>query len=151
MATRWCRLYRGTPAELALEDAVAALGVPYRTQMPLFLYGARYFPDVVLPTLNLVMEIDDSSHRRADKMADDIERTDRLRDLYGWTVVRCTNEEALSDPYGAVRRMVGEAGLWPLPARRPLLRDSMPSPRAAPQKERRAAKSAALKRKRGLA
>ncbi len=150
MAGRWCKLYRGTPAEHALEDAVAALGVPYRTNFPLFLYGARFFPDVLLPTLGLVLEVDDVSHGKGDRPAADAERTERLENEYGWKVARCTNAEALSDPHGAVRRMLSSVGMWPLPPRLPSLRNSMPKPKKAPQAERRAAKSASLKRKRGL-
>lgn len=146
MAMRFGKLYKGTPAEHALEDAVAALGVPYRTNFPMYLYGARFFPDVLLPTLGAVLEVDDASHSQ--KTEADAERTERLRVDYGWRVARCTNEEALTDPHGAVRRMLLELGLWPLPTRLPKLADSLPSPRSAPQKERRAAKSEARQRRR---
>lgn len=150
MAMRWGKLYKGTPAEKSLEDAVAALGVPYRTQFPGYLYGFRFFPDFLLPTLGLVIEVDDSSHGRAAKIMADADRTEEL-EARGFTVVRCTNEEALSDPHGSVRRMLVEAGMYPLPTGRSRLADSLPKVKKAPQKERRAAKSAALKRKRGLA
>lgn len=140
MSMRWGKLYKGTPAELSIEDAVAELGVPYRTQFPGFLYGFRFFPDFLLPTLRLVIEVDDKSHNKTDKMLADADRTERLEEM-GWRVVRCTNEEALNDPRGTVRAMLGSVGLWPLPARRPLLVDSLPSPRKAPQKERREAAS----------
>ncbi len=151
MAYRWSRLYSGTAAEHALEDAVAALGVPYRTQFPGFKYGFRFFPDFFLPTLKLVIEVDDPSHDRDDKAAADAERTATL-ESFGWTVVRCTNENALNDPHGTVRALLKGAGLWPLPNRLPLLRDSLPVPKKAPQKNRRAAKSAARRaRRRGSA
>ncbi len=149
MAMRFGKLYRGTPAELALEDAVAALGVPYRNQFPGYLYGFRAFPDFLLPTLGLVIEVDDSSHDRAEKKAKDAERTEMLEGR-GWQVVRCTNAEAMSDPHSTVRRLLSEVGLWPIPQRLPLLRDSMPKAKKAAQSQRRAAKSDALKRKRGL-
>lgn len=143
MTMRWCRLYKGTPAELAIEDAIAALGVPYRSQFPGFLYGFRYFCDFLLPTLKLVIEVDDPSHNRADKILSDEDRTTYLETQQGWTVVRCTNEEALSDPHGAVRRMLTSAGLWPLPTQLPKLAASLPTPKKCPKKIKRDAKMAA--------
>lgn len=109
MGMRWARLYRGTRAELAIEPAVARLGVPYRTQFPCFLFpgGLRYFPDFVLPTIGLVIEVDDDSH--AGKTQEDAERSAALARVYGWRVVRCTNAEALADPDAAVSRMLREA------------------------------------------
>ncbi len=150
MAMRWGKLYKGTPAEKVLEDAVAELGVPYRTQFPGYLYGFRFFPDFLLPTLGLVIEVDDSSHDRLAKIVADQERTAAL-ETHGFRVARCTNAEALRNPREAVRRMLVDCGLWPLPERRPTLSDSLPKTKKAPQAERRAAKSAALRRRRGLA
>lgn len=141
MAMRWGKLYKGTPAELALEDAVAELGVPYRTQFPGYLYGFRFFPDFLLPTLGLVIEVDDSSHRRAEKILADDERTEAL-ERFGLRVVRCTNDEALNDPRGTVRALLASVGMWPIGALRwPSVASSLPKPGRAPQKERRAAKS----------
>lgn len=150
MAVRWNKLYKGTPAELALEDAIAAVGVPYRTQFPGFLYGFRFFPDFFLPTLQLVIEVDDSSHGRAAKMIADAERTEALESK-GWKVVRCSNREALDDPHGAVRRMLASVGMWPLPESRPLVADCLPKPGKTPRKEQRAARSLVRQRRRGLA
>lgn len=148
MAVRWCRLYRGTAAELALEDAIAALGVPYRNQFPGFLYGVRYFTDFYLPTLGLVIEVDDPSHEKAEKIEADAERTADLERAWGVAVVRCTNQEALEDPHGTVRRLLREAELWPLPTRTPPIRTRLPESKKAPQKIKREAKSAALRAKR---
>lgn len=148
MHMRWSRLYRGTPAEHVLEDAVAALGIPYRTQMPLFLYGARYFPDFLLPTLGVVFEVDDESHFRLKKQAEDVARTEDLSRTFGYKVARCTNENALNDPHGTVRAMLSSVGMWPLPKRLPKLVTSLPTPKKAPQKERRAAKSKTTQAKR---
>lgn len=139
MAMRWSRLYAGTAAELALEDAVAELGVPYRTQFPGFKYGVRFFPDFYLPTLRLVLEVDDRSHQDPEKQLADAERTRSLESAWGCRVARCTNEEALSDPRGAVRAMLRTVGMWPLPARLPRLSTALPPLRKAPQKERREA------------
>lgn len=148
MSMRWCRLYKGTPAELALEDAVAALGVPYRTNFPGFLYGARSFPDFYLPTLDLVIEVDDPSHAKPEKQEADEIRTETLGRLWNVRVVRCTNKDALSDPRGTVRAMLKSVDLWPIPEALPRLAASMPTPKKAPRRERRAAKSAARKRAR---
>lgn len=134
MASRWCIFYKGTPAEKALEDAIAAAGVPYRPQFPCFLYGLRFFPDFVLPTLQLVIEVDDDSHKK--KTAADEERSAALKERYGWDVVRCTNAEALSDPHGTVRRLLTDAGYWPIPSgiRSLKVADYLPSPAAPPSK-----------------
>lgn len=148
MAVRWGRLYEGTPAELALEDAVAALGVPYRTQFPGFKYGVRAFPDFYLPTLGLVIEVDDPSHEKLEKMEADAERTATLNKEWGVRVVRCKNEEALNDPHGTVQRLLREAGLWPLPERLPKIADALPKLRRAPQRIKREAKMAALRAQR---
>lgn len=104
----WAKLYSGTEAELALEPAVASLGVPYRFQHPVWALGL--FPDFVLLRDRLVIEVDDRSHRTASKKKADAERTARLEKA-GWRVVRCTNEEALAAPYPTVDRMMAEAGL----------------------------------------
>lgn len=147
MAVRWCRLYRGTEAELALEDAVAALGVPYRTQFPGFLFGVRYFVDFYLPTLGLVIEVDDPSHERNDKREADAERTKELQKEWGVMVLRCTNEDAINDPHGTVRRMMADFGIQPSTARKTMAQ-ALPKRKPAPQKAKRAAKSAALQAKR---
>lgn len=140
---RWAKLYKGTPAELALEDAVASLGVPYRTQFPGYLYGFRYFPDFLLPTLGLIIEVDDSSHFKAEKVEADAERTRELNRL-GWKVVRCRNDEALSNPHGTVRALLGSVGMWPLPKGAALVKvaSRLPQPGRCPQKDRRASKMA---------
>ncbi len=134
MASRWAILYKGTDAEKALEDAVAAVGLPYRTQFPCFIYGARWFPDFVLPTLQLVIEVDDDSHKKKNK--EDQERTAGLKAKYGWDVVRCTNEEALSNPHGAVKKMLEAAGYWPVAEGLKRLRvaDFLPATEKAPKK-----------------
>jgi very-short-patch-repair endonuclease len=142
---RWGKLYKGTPAELALEPAVAALGIAYRTQLPGFLYGFRFFPDVFIPQLGLIIEVDDRRHDKADKIAADAERTEQL-EAHGWRVVRCTNDEATQDPHGTLSRLLRVAGITPwdieLAKRKPLA-GCMPKPGRAPQKARREARSVA--------
>lgn len=146
MAMRWSKLYEGTKAEVALEDAVASLGVPYRTQFPGYRYGCRFFPDFYLPTLKLVIEVDDKSHDH--KTAEDDERTRTLQAVWGVQVVRCTNAEALTDPYGTVDRLLQLAKLWPLPEVLPTLVQSMPPLRKASKKSKRDQATAAVKAKR---
>jgi len=146
MSMRWCRLYKGTAAELALEDAVAALGVPYRNNFPGFLYGVRYFADFYLPTLRLVIEVDDPSHDKLEKMESDAQRTADLAAAWGVRVVRCKNEEAINDPKGTVERLMREAGCSF--ERLPKMSEALPTPKKAPQKIKREAKSAALRAQR---
>jgi very-short-patch-repair endonuclease len=105
---RWAALYKGTEAEHALEPAVASLGRPYRFQHPLWHLGL--FPDFCLIADRTIIEVDDPSHHTKAGRLKDIERTRKLS-KYGWRVVRCTNEEAVNDPYGTVNRLMEAAGL----------------------------------------
>lgn len=109
LLTRWAKLYsQQTPAERALEPAVASLGVPYRFQHPL--WALALFPDFVLLDDRVVLEVDDPSHATKRKRAADEKRSDKLARA-GWRVARCTNAEALADPRAAVNRMMAELGL----------------------------------------
>jgi len=148
MAVRLGQLYKGTPAERALEDAVAALGVPYRFQFPGYLYGVRFFPDFYLPTLKLVIEVDDDSHRRPEKIEADRERTEALYRAWGCRVVRCTNRNALDDPHGTVRAMLSSVGLWPIPSRLPPVAACLPQLKKAPKKAQRESKAEARQQRR---
>lgn len=147
MALRAGLLYRGTPAELALEDAVAELGIPYRFQFPGYLYGFRYFPDFLLPTIGVVLEVDDPSHFKGSAPEKDAERSEFLRREFDWIVVRCTNEEALTDARGAVIRMLKQSGRWPA-SRRRTAAESLPPTKRCPQKERRRERSDEKRRSR---
>lgn len=101
---RWAKLYSNpTPAEASIEPAIAALGIPYRFQHPL--WGLKIFPDFVLPRLKIVIEIDDPGHNKTAQRKKDADRTAKLN-RSGWKVVRITNEEALEDPYDAVDRII---------------------------------------------
>lgn len=143
---RWCRLYKGTKAELALEPAVARLGVPYRTQFPLFLYGGRYFPDFVLPTLLLVIEVDDPSHDDPKKQAEDAERTAELKKRWGWSVIRIPNKDAIENPRAALKRALAQL---PRPIREVPLASGLPvAPERAKKSKRPAPRPAAPGRKR---
>jgi very-short-patch-repair endonuclease len=111
MLLRWARLYANmTPAEKALEPAIAAKGLPYRVQHPI--WALSVFPDFVILPLKLVIEVDDPSHSTKAKRTADAERTAKLQ-AKGWRVVRCTNEEALSNPTATVDRLLRSAGLDP--------------------------------------
>lgn len=152
MALRWMKLYKGTPAEHSLEPAVAKIGLAYRTQFPLFLFGARYFPDFVIPQLGLVIEVDDVSHSKADKVAADAERTAELWKKYGWRVVRCKNKEALEDPHGTVQSLLREAGITPrdiAAASTRRMEECLPKPGKYSRSEKRAAKIKARRADRG--
>ena len=109
MLARWAKLYsQQTEAEKALEPAVASLGIPYRFQHPVWALG--FFPDFVLLGDRVVREVDDPSHNTKRKRAADEARTAKLQRA-GWRVARCTNAEALANPYGAVDRMLADLGL----------------------------------------
>jgi very-short-patch-repair endonuclease len=122
----WAGNYKGTPAEHAIEPAIAKLGVPYRIQHPLFLFpgGLKYFPDFVLPSIGVVLEVDDGSHDDEKKKGNDAVRTAALEKL-GYCVVRCSNDDALRRPYETVKRLITAdllsrkgPGLPPPPRRR---------------------------------
>lgn len=107
--SRWAKLYSNqTPAERALEPAIAKLGVRYRCQHPL--WALRVFPDFVLPDQRVVIEVDDPSHSTKAAKLRDAERTLKI-ERAGWKVVRCQNAEALADPIGTLNRLMIEAKL----------------------------------------
>lgn len=109
MGEFWKGLYGMTDAERSIEPAVASLGVPYRTQFPCFLFDTgsarKFFPDFLMPTIGVVLEVDDDGHNDPEKQKADAQRTSALEKL-GYLVVRCTNEEALNDPHGTVKRLI---------------------------------------------
>jgi very-short-patch-repair endonuclease len=106
---KWAKLYSNlTDAEKALEPAIASLGVPYRVQHPL--WALSVFPDFVLLNERLVIEVDDDGHKKPAKKRADALRTQKIERL-GWRVVRCWNDEALTNPYATVDRLMRDAGL----------------------------------------
>jgi len=105
MAMRhWSLLHKMTEPELALEPAIASLGVPYRCQHPLL----GHFCDFALPTYKIVVEVDGKSHDDAEARAADKVRDAKMQ-TKGWKVVRLKNAEALENPFGWV-----EANVKPL-------------------------------------
>jgi very-short-patch-repair endonuclease len=106
----WAKNYGGTEPELAMEPAIAALGTPYRFQHPF--WGQHAIADFVLLKHKVILEVDGKEHRTLKGKREDAART-ALLNKRGWTVVRCTNEEALEDPYEVVERLI-----------KPLLKDS---------------------------
>jgi hypothetical protein len=102
----WGKLYSDmTPSELALEPAVASLGVPYRTQFPFFLFdnvgGLKCFPDFLLLNQRVIIEVDDDKHFTPSGMAADKIRTAKI-EAAGYSVVRVTNADAQAYPYEAL-------------------------------------------------
>lgn len=107
--SNWVKLYTGqTKAELAIEPAIAALGRPYRAQHPLF--GVHAIVDFALTQDKIVIEVDGKSHSSPAAKSADAVRTATIEKL-GWTVVRCTNEDAIRDPAGTVARCMLDANI----------------------------------------
>src|SRR5512139_1707813 len=88
-----------TPAEVALEPAIAALGERYRSQHPF--WGLKHFADFALLERKLIIEVDGDSHDKPSQKKKDLEHTIALKSL-GWEVVRVSNEQALANPSGTV-------------------------------------------------
>lgn len=106
---KWAKLYsQQTAAEAAIEPAIASLGIRYRFQHPL--WALSLFPDYVLLDDRVVIEVDDASHSTKRKRTADAARTAKLNRA-GWRVARCTNDEATTDPYTTVDRMMAGLGL----------------------------------------
>jgi very-short-patch-repair endonuclease len=99
LASRWARLYaHPTAEEEALELHVAALGVPYRFQHPVFPAHAILDYAVFPPGgAKWALEIDGKSHFTSAGRLKDLERTAKLEAL-GWRVWRCTNDEVANNP-----------------------------------------------------
>lgn len=109
MLKRWASHYANQPdPERALEPAIAALGIRYRVQHPL--WGLSLFLDFALPDYKVAIEVDGDEHRTAAGRRKDKLRTAKLNKA-GWAVVRCTNEEALADPVATVARLMADAKL----------------------------------------
>lgn len=73
-----------------MEAEVCKLGVRYRTQHPFI--GQRAFADFYFPDHNLIVEIDDPSHDKPDKIKKDLQRT-KLLEARGLQIVRFKNHQ----------------------------------------------------------
>lgn len=105
----WYKQYFGdNKYELALEPAIASLGLPYRYQH--LDLSRKIIMDYAMPTIKLDIEVDGDSHKRASQIREDIDRAVQLKKI-GWTVYRIQNEDAITDPFGCIERMVAELGL----------------------------------------
>jgi very-short-patch-repair endonuclease len=89
-----------------MEPAIAALGVPYRAQHPIF--ASHHIVDFALLDERIVIEIDGSSHTGAAAKEKDRARTLAI-EKFGWVVVRCTNAEAQRDPGSTLQLLLAEA------------------------------------------
>jgi very-short-patch-repair endonuclease len=89
-----------TAAEEAIEPAIAALGERYRSQH-LFL-GMKHIADFALLDRKLIIEVDGDSHSTPRQREKDLKHTLALQAL-GWTVFRCSNEQAMAAPSGTVQ------------------------------------------------
>lgn len=84
-------------------------GHRFRRQHPI----GPYIADFACDRLRLILEIDGGVHERDDVMLRDHFRQVELENL-GWTVLRFTNEEAISQPeriIAAIRKHARELGL----------------------------------------
>jgi len=104
----WAALYtKPTPSEQAIEPYVAALGMPYRAQHPVF--SCHAIVDFALLNPRIIFEVDGKNHNSPAQQKADRDRTKRL-ETQGWVVVRCTNMQAQTEPAATVQRMIMEAG-----------------------------------------
>lgn len=109
----WYKLHANpTAPELAIEPAIAALGHPYRAQH-LFM-GLSHIADFAIPSLKLTIEVDGDSHEKPAQREKDLIHTIKLTEM-GWRVARVSNEEALSDPEGAIARALSPAAMSEVP------------------------------------
>ena len=96
----WHRAFMNlTPAEKALEPAIALLGERYRPQYPFLQF--KHFADFALLDRMLIIEVDGDSHDKPAQKKKDLEHSMKLKAL-GWDVVRVANEAAMADPAGTV-------------------------------------------------
>jgi very-short-patch-repair endonuclease len=107
----WYYLSKGmTDPERAIEPAIARLGERYRAQ---WLFPHLYhIVDFVLVDRKLILEVDGKSHLTPDQRYKDLVHTIALEKM-GYAVVRCTNEEATTDPAGVVASLPERVRLRP--------------------------------------
>jgi crossover junction endodeoxyribonuclease RuvC/BirA family biotin operon repressor/biotin-[acetyl-CoA-carboxylase] ligase len=99
--------HQPTPSEAALWSALKSnqLGVSFRRQVPI---GNRYIADFLAPSVNLVVEVDGSSH--AGRCVADARR-DRVLQRLGYRVLRLDSQLVnthLAAAVGQVRAAVAQ-------------------------------------------
>lgn len=103
----WYYLYnKQTAAELAIEPAIAALGRRYRAQHPF--PGLKHIADFALLDDKIIIEVDGASHQEEGQIRKDITHTLALA-RQGWRVVRCKNDQAITEPHLTVARLLEQA------------------------------------------
>lgn len=160
MLRYWYRLYNNmTPAEQALEPAIAALGERYRSQHPFLKH--KLFADFALLDRKRVIEVDGDSHDKPSQKKKDLEHMLALRSD-GWDVVRVSNEQALAVPVETVAWCLSatpqtteqlQRSLERLKAEHPALFEPKPTKSRKPRRKAKAAqpKRGAGRRKRPVA
>jgi very-short-patch-repair endonuclease len=92
----------GSIAETRLLQALRSAGVSEVVRQPTLTISSvdrQYpdvFPDFIVPRRRLVLEVDGKHHRDADQHRKDLIRQNRL--MKGFSVLRCTGLDALSNP-----------------------------------------------------
>ena len=96
----WYRLYHNmTPAEKALEPAIAALGERYRSQHPFLKH--KLFADFALLDRQRIIEVDGASHDTPRQKWKDLQHMLALK-ADGWDVIRVSNDAATVAPVETV-------------------------------------------------
>ncbi len=98
-----------TDAELKFWNAVRAhrlMGLSFRRQMPI----AGYIVDFACPSHRIIVEIDGAGHTHDETARGDAIR-DRVLENLGWTILRFTNADALSDLDTLCLHVITVAGL----------------------------------------
>lgn len=124
-----------TKAELALEPAIAALGKRYRSQH--LFPGLKHVADFALLDEKIIIEVDGPSHQEPKQRRKDATHELALRRL-GWRVVRCTNEDAISQPHLTVATLQEKLNHLPTleDLQERLAQFGPPEPRKPPKKPR---------------
>lgn len=138
MLRNWARLYtRPTAAEISLEPAIAALGERYRAQHPFF--GLYLIADFVLLDRRVIIEVDGDSHNTLAQRRKDLQHMIALEEQ-GWAVVRMSNAEAISDPYGALEWALSRVPSRPSKSRLVEMLEALP-PEENPRRLRKSART----------
>lgn len=86
-------LEKSPQAEKVACAILAKLGIPYVRQYPIWTGKKKYYADIYIPKLKLVLEIDGKYHFTANQKRLDENRSAGMRRL-GYHVCRLTNSDA---------------------------------------------------------